>query len=141
MTFKYMHRFLIIIICLHVIACKKKTKNTTLNENFDINGATFISRANFSSNAHTTNGCVSLYTKNATKNLVFEGFKTDNGPDLRVYLSKTTSNTDFIEAGSLKATSGNFYYSIDTSINTTNYKYILIWCKDYSVLFGNAQLK
>jgi thymidine phosphorylase len=69
-----------------------------------------------------------------------EGFKTDSGPDLRVYVSKSTSNSDFIEVGKLKSTSGNFYYAIDGSVNNIDYKYVLIWCEDFSVLFGNAQL-
>ena len=50
------------------------------------------------------------------------------------------SNSDFIEAGKLKATKGNFYYIMNSSINTVDYKYVLIWCEDYSVLFGYAQL-
>ena len=128
----------ILILCLQFIACKKKEK--ILNENFDTNSAILISQSSFSSNAHTTSGCIKLYSKNGTKNLVFEGFKTDSGPDLRVYFSKSTNNTDFIEAGKLKATNGNFYYTVDGSVNTVDYKYVLIWCEDYSVLFGNAQL-
>jgi hypothetical protein len=130
----------ILILCLQFIACKKKEMDKILNENFDTNGATLISQSNFSSNSHTTSGCIKLYSKNGTKNLVFEGFKTDSGPDLRVYLSKTTTNGDFVNIGTLKSTSGNFYYSFDNSINTIDYKYVLIWCEDYSVLFGNAQL-
>ena len=77
----------ILILCLQFIACKKKEK--ILNENFDTNSAILISQSNFSSNAHTTSGCIKLYSKNCTKNLAFEGFKTDSGPDLRVYVSKS----------------------------------------------------
>lgn len=112
-----------------------------LNETFDTNGATLISQSNFSSNKHTTLGCMRIYSKNVSKNLVFEGFKTDNGPDLRVSLSKNTSDIDFVEIGGLKSIRGNFYYCFDNSINITDYKYVLIWCEDASVLFGNAQLK
>ena len=136
-----MQRILIILIFfLQFVACKKKGNEKMLNENFDTDGATLISQSNFSSNAHTTSGCIKLYSKNGTKNLVFEGFKTDNGPDLRVYISKSTGKSEFIEAGKLKSTSGNFYYTLDSNINTADYKYVLIWCEDYSVLFGNAQL-
>lgn len=131
----------VLFICLHFIGCKKKEKNKPLNDGFDQTGATLISQSNFSSNAHTTSGCVRLYSKNGSKNLVFEGFKTDSGPDLRVYVSKTTGNGDFVDIGTLKSTSGNFYYSFDNSINTADYKYVLIWCEDFSVLFGNALLQ
>ncbi len=132
--------FLIFAI-IFMLSCKKKEKNKTLNDGFDTDGATLVSQSNFSSNAHTTSGCVRVYSKNGSKNLVFEGFKTDSGPDLRVYVSKTTGNSDFVEIGTLKSTSGNFYYSFDNSINTTDYKYVLIWCEDFSVLFGNALLR
>lgn len=132
---------IILIFCLQFVACKKKEKEKILNESFDAHGATLISKSNFSSNAHTTSGCIKLYSKNGAKNLVFEGFKTDSGPDLRVYVSKTTGNSDFIDIGNLKATSGNFNYSFDNSINTIEYKYVLIWCEDVSVLFGNALLQ
>jgi hypothetical protein len=130
----------LIIALIFVLSCKKKEKNKTLNDGFDTDGATLVSQSNFTSNAHTTSGCIKLYSKNGAKNLVFEGFKTDSGPDLRVYLSKSTNNNVFIEAGKLKATNGNFFYTVDGSINTIDYKYVLIWCEDYSVLFGNAQL-
>jgi hypothetical protein len=82
-----------------------------------------------------------VYTKNGTKSLVFTNFNTDNGPDLRVYLSRSNTNVDFTEIGLLKSTSGNFYYSIDTTINTADYNHVLIWCEDFSALFGSAQLQ
>lgn len=132
---------LVLFICVHFIGCKKKEKNKPLSDSFDKDGAMLVSQSNFSSNAHPTSGCVKVYSKNGTKNLVFEGFKTDSGPDLRVYVSKTTGNGDFVDIGTLKSTSGNFYYSFDNSINTADYKYVLIWCEDFSVLFGNALLQ
>ena len=130
---------LILFICLSFIGCKKKKKS--LNDTFDITGATLISQSSFSSNAHTSTGCVRIYSKSGSKYLVLEGFKTDNGPDVRIYLSKSTNNNEFIDLGGLKSTLGNFNYSFDSAINTTDYKYVLVWCKDYSVLFGNALLQ
>lgn len=131
----------VLLICFCFISCNKKEENATLNDGFDTVGGTLISQSNFSSNAHTTSGSVRVYTKNGSKNLVFEGFKTDSGPDLRVYISKTTGDAVFIDLGTLKSTSGNFYYTFDSSINTAEYKYVLIWCEDFSVLFGNALLQ
>lgn len=130
-----------IITILFLAGCKKKEKSKPLNEGFDAEGATLIAQSNFSSNAHPTSGHVRVYSKDGSKQLVFEGFKTDSGPDLRVYLSKTTNNTDFVNIGTLKSTNGNFYYSFDNAIKTTEYKYVLIWCEDFSVLFGNALLQ
>lgn len=131
----------ILFICFNFIGCNKKEENITLNDGFDTAGATLVSQSNFASNAHPTSGNVRVYAKNGSKFLVFEGFKTDSGPDLRVYISKTTSNIDFIDLGTLKSTSGNFYYSFNNSVSTVEYKYVLIWCEDFSVLFGNALLQ
>lgn len=124
---------------LFFITCKKKEK--VVNEVFDTTGAVLVSQTYFTSNVHTTSGCVRLYTKSGSKYVVFEGFKTDKGPDLRVYLSKSIDNVSFIDIGKLKSISGTFYYNIDSSINTNENKYVLIWCEDVSVLFGNALMQ
>ena len=42
--------------------------------------------------------------------------------------------------GRLKTNNGNQNYNIAIGINVAKYKYVLIWCKDFSVLFGSAQL-
>ena len=132
---------LVIALASILFACKKEKTVEPLNESFNTAQATLLSQASFSSNAHTTSGSVKLYTQNGTKSLVFENFKTDNGPDLRVYLSKSTNNSDFKDLGVLKSTSGNFNYTVDATINTGSYKFVLIWCKDFSVLFGNGLLQ
>lgn len=132
---------LILVLTTFLLSCKKEKTPKQLNEFFDTSQATLISQSCFSSNAHPTSGTAKLYSQGTTKTIVFENFKTDKGPDLRVYLSTTTNNNDFKELGSLKATSGNFYYNVDTTINTATYKYVLIWCEDFSVLFGSTTLK
>jgi hypothetical protein len=58
-----------------------------------------------------------------------------------MYLSKSTGNTDVVDLGDLKSIDGTFYYSFDPSTNTNDYKYVLIWCKGFSVLFGNGALQ
>ncbi len=132
---------LIVAMLTLLVACKKKKQTEPVNETFNTTQTTLLLQGSFSTNAHTTMGNVKLYSQNETKTLVFENFKTDSGPDLRVYLSKTLNNADFKEVGVLKSTTGNFNYTIDATINTTDYKYVLIWCEDFSVLFGNAILQ
>jgi hypothetical protein len=122
-------------------ACKKKNTAASLSENYDNSNASIVVQGNFSSGKHPTSGCIRLYDKAGVKSLVFEGFKTDNGPALRVFLSKAADNKDYIDLGSLKAVSGNFNYTIDSSINTNNHTYVVIWCQQYSVLFGYSSLK
>lgn len=132
---------LVMALATILFACKKEKAVVPLNESFNPAQATLLSQGSFSSNAHTTSGSLKLYTQNGAKTLVFENFKTDGGPDLRVYLSKTTNNSDFKELGVLKSTSGNFNYAVDAAINTGSYKFVLVWCEDFSVLFGNGLLQ
>src|SRR6266513_1167229 len=72
--------------------------------------------------------------------LRLENFRSTNGPNVHVYMSTNKDATDFADLGRLKANNGNQNYNIPIGINVARYKYVLIWCKDFSVLFGSAQL-
>jgi hypothetical protein len=72
--------------------------------------------------------------------LRLENFRSTNGPNVHVYMSTNKDATDFVDLGRLKANIGNQNYNIPIGINVAKYKYVLIWCKDFSVLFGSAQL-
>jgi hypothetical protein len=137
-----MIRFVIFgLIVVQLLSCKKNDIEKKSDDSMDLKNAVLLSEADFkSSNRYTTTGKVKLYETDKEKKLVFENFKTDNGPDLKVYISKSTSNTDFVDLGNLKVTSGDFYYNVEKKLNTTEYKFVLIWCEDFSVLFGHAQL-
>jgi hypothetical protein len=74
------------------------------------------------------------------KTLRFEDLSVVNGPDVNVYLSKTPMYKDVIDLGDLKATKGSVNYALDPSINTSEHKYVLIWCVEYAVLFGYAEI-
>ncbi len=100
-----------------------------------------LTSGTFVSNVHGTSGMAKVYDNAGKKTLVFENFKTDNGPDLRVYLAKDQSASSFREVGRLKAVSGNFSYGIASTIDTGQYPFVLVWCEDFAVLFGNAELK
>jgi hypothetical protein len=129
------------LISATFLGCKKEKNITPINETYNASTSTLLAQGTFMTNVHATSGTAKLYTEGAKKILVFENFKTDNGPDLRVYLSKATNNRDFKELGVLKSTTGNFSYDVDTTINTNDYKYVIIWCEDFSVLFGNSLLQ
>ncbi len=74
--------------------------------------------------------------------LRLENFKSTNGPDLYVYLSKDPRSIGkgSIELGRLKGNIGNQNYHIPENVNLNEYKNVLIWCKQFSVLFGYAEL-
>ena len=78
--------------------------------------------------------------EDGTNVLRLENFKSTNGPDLYVYLSTDKYASEFISLGELKASSGNQNYGIPDDIDLDEYNQVLIWCKAFGVLFGNAEL-
>jgi len=79
--------------------------------------------------------------------LRFENLKSAPGPDLFVYLTKaeSPSTNDQIkmglEVGKLKATQGSLNYELDSSLDLSQYKAVVVYCKSFSVVFGYANLK
>lgn len=100
-----------------------------------------VSTGSFVSKVHQTSGTATILKKDSVISLAIENFKTDSGPDLRVYLSASEGVADYVELGTLKSTSGTFSYAVLKTVDTKKYKYVLIWCEDFSVLFGVAELK
>ncbi len=94
----------------------------------------------FMNNVHAVSGTVSVAKVDGKQMLVFSNFKTDGGPDLRIYLAENTSLRNFIEVSRL-TNSGNFSVELPTDANPAKQRYVLIWCKAFSVLFGSAELK
>jgi Electron transfer DM13 len=129
--------FLMVVVFL--ASCKKSALD---NISETLPTGTVIVTGSFVSNSHPTTGTVKIVQDAAGKTqLVFENFKTDNGPDLRVWLSPNNSGSTYQEVGLLKAVTGNFSYEISSTINYTTNKRVLIWCEDFSVLFGHAILQ
>ena len=90
---------------------------------------------------HRTQGTAKVITlEDGSSTLRLEDFKTTNGPDLYVYLATDDRATEFIDLGRLKANNGNQNYEIPDNVDLSKYDKVLIWCKAFSVLFGNAQL-
>jgi hypothetical protein len=130
---------------LALFGCVKTQELTPSSQiTANINPATpALSTGNFMSGAHTTSGTIKIAedAQDKTKKyLVFENFKTDAGPDLKIYLSDDLKATNFVEVAKLDKT-GNFSELIPATANLDKQKYVLIWCKQFTVLFGSAQLK
>lgn len=127
------------LIATTFFACKKEGE--TLNDTFDPTGKTLLAIGSFVSDAHGTSGTAKVYTDGAKKFLVFENFKTDSGPDLDVNLATSNGNANAVKISDLKATAGNFYFEFDATVDEKTKNKVLIWCTDFSVLFGHADLK
>jgi hypothetical protein len=125
---------------LFFAACKKE--NTPLKSDDPPPTGDTLATGTFISNAHPTRGTVRIVKDSIGKiSLSFENFQTDNGPDLRVWLATNTTATNYRQAGALTAVTGNFSYPLDSLIDYNTYNNVLIWCEDFSVLFGHAVLR
>ena len=105
----------------------------------DIMNETVLVMGDFVDRAHPTSGKASINSEKTV--LSFTNFKTDNGPKLLVYLSTNDSATEFVNLGDLKGISGNFSYNIPENTDVSKYNIVNIWCVDFSVSFGVAELK
>jgi len=89
---------------------------------------------------HPASGTVRIVAADEKQYVRYENFKTINGPDLYVYLSKDLEAREFINLGPIKATEGNINYEIPEGTNLTEYRYVLTWCRAFSVLFNSAEI-
>ena len=89
---------------------------------------------------HKVSGTMRIVSDQDMRYLRLEDFKSTNGPDLKVYLSDDLQASNYISLGDLKGNIGNQNYEIPENINLEDYKYTLIWCEQFSVLFGSAEL-
>ena len=137
----FCHVALVLLLAITLMACKKSALDY-VNEDIPVSGGVMLTKGNFMRSSHSTSGTARIVKDSANRRfLVFENFSTDNGPDLRVWLSKNTSAAQYQEVGKLTAVAGNFSYELAANIDPVLYNHVLIWCEDFSVLFGYAVLK
>ena len=89
---------------------------------------------------HPASGEVSVVKSDSKTYVRYENFKTLNGPDLFVYLANDLDAKDFVNLGELKATEGNVNYKVPQGVDVKNYKYVMVWCKQFGVLFNYADI-
>ena len=102
----------------------------------------------FISRSHPTRGQVEVLGDGTGQRFLrLEDFRTDNGPDLNVYLSSAPQDApagqfddDFIDLGDLKGNVGSQNYEIPRDVDLSRYSTVVIWCVRFSVIFGAAEL-
>jgi len=137
----------IITLCCLVIlfaSCSGNDDDTVFENSMEIEEEIVVETpmavmGDFISGAHPTSGKASVNDKNTA--LLLTNFKTDNGPKLLVYLSSDVNATEFVNLGDLKGIEGNFTYAIPANTDLKKFKYVNVWCVDFSVSFGHAELK
>ena len=102
----------------------------------------------FIDRSHPTEGsALVLGDGSGQRFLRFEDFRTDNGPDLNVYLSAAPPDAaardfddDFVDLGDLKGNVGSQNYEIPAGLDLDHYSTVAIWCVRFGVVFGTAEL-
>lgn len=94
---------------------------------------------------HSGSGSATVYElADGTRFVRLEDFSTNNGPELRVYLTTNAPNNiresvgDFIDLGPLKGTVGNQNYFITEDINIEDYAAVVIYCVPFNINFTVA---
>ena len=126
------------LVAFSLVQCSKEAESGDTDIPTDL---TTISQGSFQAAAHATSGTVKLaQDSQGKKYLIFENFKTDSGPDVRIWLATDKTAQDYTEL-SKTVPSGSFKIDVPSSTPTNKQGYVLIWCKQFTVLFGSAQLK
>ncbi len=138
-----MKQLLIILFAtVTILGCKKSTTSSTPVNDTVTPTAVLLASGNFSGNmSYSVSGTAEFVNDNGKKKLVLKGFSSSSGPDLKVYIATTKQATTFINLGNLKSTNGQQVYDISGMPDFAQYKFALIWCQQFSVLFGSAELK
>lgn len=146
---RYIFVFIIAIVSsVNIISCSKPTDAGTsttpiaTDSTFEPSKATLLKQGTFmGAGGHIANGTVKLYDYLGKKYIYIENLTATNGPDLKVYLSTNLSASQFVSLGNLKSVTGNQTYLISTPPDFSQYNKILIWCQQFTVLFGSAALQ
>ena len=85
----------------------------------------------------SVSGQANIYQEGNEFRLQLDNFSISAGPDLKVYLSKSSTPNDFINLGNLSSAT---VYPIPTQVDFSQYKYVLIHCQQYNHLFAVATL-
>ena len=104
------------------------------------------------SHEHATTGTVRIIRQpDGSRLLTLENLDTSNGPDVHVWLSAadvvegtagwfTAGSADYFDLGLIKGNQGNQVYAIPADVDLSKYRSVDLWCVQFSVSFGAAQL-
>jgi hypothetical protein len=111
-----------------------------------------LSTGTFVSHEHETAGTVRIVQNpDGTRVLAIENLSTTNGPDVHVWLSATDTvegpdgwflagSADYLDLGPIKGNLGNQLYDIPADADLSLFPSVSLWCVQFGVSFGGAQL-
>jgi Electron transfer DM13 len=136
--------FLLAIIAGGITSCSKKNQASEIPaiDHIDTSSAVTKYSGLFSSAPNeSVSGKALILQQNGIWSVALENINIKNGPDLHLYISEQITPVNFIDLGNIKSTKGNQVYPLTFDPDFKQYKYILIYCQQYDVLFGSAELK
>lgn len=110
---------------------------------------TNIAPVSFQKKSFNLKGTVSVEQRDGKTFIVFsDDFRTKNGPDLKIFLSKqSVSNAtgrnatdDAILVSVLESNKGGQSYELPAGVNIADFNSILVHCEAFSKLWGGADL-
>jgi Electron transfer DM13 len=136
-----------IVICFLIVgsflACSKKQSADNPAQNDVVINATAVLKYQgnlVATSGIVVNGNVKIYQQNNTYIAQLNPFNITSGPDLKVYLSKAATPSEFINLGALKSNTGEQNYAIPANVDFAQYKYVLIHCQQYNHSFAVASI-
>lgn len=78
-----------------------------------------------------------IYFENNRYKVQLDGFSISEGPDLKVYLSKAATPSDFVSLGNLTSAT---VYTTPQGTDAAEYSHVLIHCQQYNHLFAVSKL-
>ena len=99
-----------------------------------------IASGQFTNQAHDTSGLATLIEQpNGDRLVTLTRFKTDPGPDVRVYLVPDPGGSinGAVDLGGLKGNKGDQQYDVPAGAEAGA---VVIWCRAFTVAFGTATL-
>lgn len=123
--------------------CKEDDGSLTapVDDEFDPATATLLKTGELMGVGHSVSGTASLYDKQGKKVVVLDPYMSQNGPDLKVYLSKDQEASQYINLGALKSITGKQSYEVPANTDIAGHDFVLVWCERFTVIFGKAELK
>jgi Electron transfer DM13 len=133
--------FIALIMSVLVTSCKDEELIIDETPIVATTTETTLLSGTFKDQIHPTSGTAKVIEdKDKKRFLVLENLKSDSGPDLRIYLSADNGIKNATEITS-KIVIGNSKFEIPSTVDLKTQNNVIIWCKQFSVLFGNAPLK
>jgi hypothetical protein len=132
-----------LFILLVSLGCQQENAapTTPIDDDFDPSQATLLRSGALMGVGHDVSGTAAIYEQSGKKIVFLSPYMSQNGPDLKVYLSKDGEATEYLNLGNLKSITGDQSYEVPGNPDVSDYKFVIIWCQKFTVLFGVAETK